>query len=364
MRNASIQLKIPSLSLVHTAFLLVALMFLASGCQEESEDITPPPADKVITANSAVANYIAQITLKDGSSDNIIDHASCLTLVLPVTVIVNQQQVTIDSASEFSVVEKILDELENDDDTVNIIFPVTVTLADHTEVVVQNHDQFEDLADDCTEGGNDDDIECVDFKYPFSISVYDSRNQLARTVTINSDEDLYRFFDTLGDDEFASFQFPLTVIVGGESEITSNTNDQLKDLIESEINACDEDDDYDHNDDDADDTEFISVLLSGDWQVTSFIDETDQTVSFQDYTFTFNSDSTILATDGVSSTQGVWETNGDDGTIELELNLGELSPFDKINEDWAVVEYGNAQIKLQHVSEEDGSVATLVFEKN
>ena len=343
--------------------LFTILLFIFTGCQEESEEITLPPSEKVIMPNSAIADYIRHIALNDGSSDNIVDHASCAALVFPVTVLVNGQEIQISSADDLKTVEGILDEFETDHDTLSIIFPVTITLPGHTQLMISNADEFEDIAQQCTEGGHDVDIECINFKYPLSLSVYDSQNQVSGLITINNDAELFAFFDTLEEGHFAGFKFPVTVIVTGGEEMTVNDNHLLEDIIEGHMDDCDEDDDNDHNDDDADDTGLIAALLGGDWKITHYFSGTDETESFADFIITFHDDSTTLASNGVSSVEGEWETNGDDGTLMLELELGEESPFDTMLDNWDVLEFNSSLIQLKNVNTEDGSETTMTLEK-
>ena len=338
------------------------LLFIFSGCQEESEEITPPPSGKVIMPNSVLADLIQRIALKDGSSDNIIDNSSCTTLELPVTVVVNGQEIKIDSADDFKTVERILDEFENDNDTLSIIFPVTVTISDYTELIINNDEEWEDIIDQCTEGGHDDDIECVDFQYPLTFSVYDSKNQLSDVITINDDGELYRFFDTQEEGDLVGFKFPITVILFDGEEITINNNDQLKGVIENASDDCDEDDDNDHNDDDADDAALINALLASDWEITYFFNGTDKTKAFADFVLKFFSDRTASATDWVSLVKGTWQSYGDEGFLELEFDF-EDAPFNDLQKDWELVEFTDSFIKLKNVSEEDGSVSTLFFKK-
>lgn len=343
--------------------LFTVLLFIFSGCQEESQEIIVPPSEKVISANSAIADYIRNIALNDGSFDNIVDHASCTGLVFPVTVMVNGQEIQITSANDLTKVERILDESESDHDTLIIIFPVTVTLPDHTELVINNAGEFEDITEQCVEGGGDDDIECVDFKYPLSLSVYDSHNQVSRVITINNDAELFTFFDTLEDGHFAAFKFPVTVIVAGGDEITVSDNHHLEDVIEDHMIDCDDDDDNDHNDDDADDSGLIVALLAGDWEITHYFAETDETQLFADFMITFHDDSTTVSSDGVSSVDGEWETNGDDGFLVLELALGEEAPFDTMPDTWNVIEFNSSLIRLKNVNTDDGSETNMVLQR-
>ena len=355
--------KIKYYSVLCMVVLFTVLLFLFSGCQEESEEITLPPSEQAITTNSAIAGYIRSIALNDGSSDNIVDNASCTAIVLPLTALVNGQEITISSADDLKTVERILDTSESDHDTLSIVFPVVVTLPDHNLLLINNAEEFEHIAEQCIEGGHDEDIECLDFKYPLNFSVYDPENQISRVITINNDGELFAFVDQLKEGHFAGFKFPVTVILAGGEEITVSNNNLLEDIIENHMDDCDEDDDNDHNDDDADDTALIAAFLDGSWQITHYFSGTDKTELFADFIITFNQDSTTLSSDGVSSVHGEWETNGDDGTLELELELGEVSPFDTMPDTWDVLEFNGSLIQLKYVNTEDGSQTTMVLER-
>jgi hypothetical protein len=332
-------------------------------CQEESEEITPPPSDKAILPNFIMANYIQRISLHDGSSDNIIDNSSCITIAFPVTVVVNGQQMTIDSEDDFKTVERVLDEFANDNDTLHIIFPVAITLADHSELTINNSEELEDIMEPCTEGGHDDDIECVDFKYPLTFAIYNFEHQLSDIISLNDDQELYEFFFTLEESELVSFRFPVTVVMSEGEEIMANSNDQLEEIIENAMDDCDEDDDNDHNDDDADDTALVAVLTDGMWGITYFFDGTNQTSAFADFIFTLNSDGTSLATDGTSSFDGTWKSYGDNGSLELEFDFGKETPFHHIQEDFEVNEFNSSIIKLEDDGEQNEPATALVFEK-
>ena len=117
MRKKKTIFKIKYYSVLCLFLAFTVLLFIFSGCQEESEEITPPPSEKVIMANSAIAGYIRSIALNDGSPDNILDNASCTVLVFPLTVVVNGQEIQVSSADDLATVEGILDESANDHDT-------------------------------------------------------------------------------------------------------------------------------------------------------------------------------------------------------------------------------------------------------
>ena len=64
-------------------FVLFLASFYLTGCQEEIIDILEPADEEVVTRNSTIADLINRTTQLDGSSDNIIDSASCFSIILP-----------------------------------------------------------------------------------------------------------------------------------------------------------------------------------------------------------------------------------------------------------------------------------------
>ena len=181
----------------HLLITFLAMAFIASGCQKEIDETIEPTPQDVFSAVSNVADLIKKTALRDGSGDNIIDGTSCSSIELPITVKVNGLEIILDETEDFETVENIIDKFDDDDDIIEIFFPVKVILADHSEVMIDNMSDFDDLAGGCTEGGLDDDIECIDFKYPVSIAMFDSKNQVSDVVTIENDKHMHDFIDDL-----------------------------------------------------------------------------------------------------------------------------------------------------------------------
>ncbi len=342
-----------------TLLLVLFLSALTLACQEESVVIIEPPVEDAFTASSQIAEAVGKVTLRDGSNDNILSKGSCLSFELPVTVIVNGQELVITSDDDLGLVEYIIDEFDDDDDDIIITFPVTIILADYTRIEITSADELESYIDECEEGGIDDDIECVDFKYPIEIATYDRDNQVSGVVTIANDEELFLYLKEQDDDILMSFVFPLTLIYPDGSELTVNGNDELEEAIDDAEDSCDEDDDNDYDDDDVDPTEFRSTLIDGDWVISSFVDEgDDETAEYANWVFSFKPDGKVVASRDNSEVNGEWITSGDDGIIEIEFFFSEESPLADISEDWDVLNYSTNRIDLTDDGEE-----SLVFEK-
>ena len=190
-------------------------LLIFTSCQDEIFEETPINEEEVLVANSTLASSMRSTATMDGSLDNIIDHANCLSIELPVTVVVNGLEIIIDSVEDYEVIEAIFDEFSGDDDNLEIVFPITIILSDFTEITINNYDELENFIGECSgENEIDDDIECIDFQYPITISIFNSEFQVIDTVTINSDNELYNFIENeLDDNVLASLNYPVTMIL-------------------------------------------------------------------------------------------------------------------------------------------------------
>jgi hypothetical protein len=279
--------------------------------------------------------------------------------VFPVTIKTNGQTITVNSLDDLVDIEHLFD--DSGDDDVEFIYPINVILADFSVITLRSEDELDDLIDDCEE---DDDIECIDFKYPIEFNTYDANNQVAGSFTIKNDEDLFNFLRQLKNNELVGLKFPVAVILSTGSVLLVNNFDELEDTIEEYSDDCDEDDDNDYNDDDIDDSNFISVLTNGNWQVELFIDDINRTNELTGYAFTFNSDNTVTASKTTTTIPGVWDSDGDSGELELLISMSGNDPFDDISDDWTVKEFTSTSIQLQKGDDDDDDdTKVLVLKK-
>ena len=320
-----------SFKFIYLAVLSTFLIFTA--CRDEEMEFVQTPADEALAANSNVATLIQRTASNDGSVDNIVDSANCFTLEFPFTVIVNGLEITVNTEEDLDTVEDIIDEFEDDDDTIVIEYPIVIILADFTEITVNSQDELEDLAEDCNaENEYDDDIECLDFEYPITISIFNSNEELIDTITITSDQELYEFVDDLDEDDIVVIDFPITVIFFDGTTQTINNLSELEAVIEEAEDDCDEDDDYDYDDDDCDDctTDQLSTVLTGcsDWFVDDFeVNDTDLEDNYVGYTFNFTSDGSIEVDTGTEVLSGTWSASGSGNDIEVVIDIPDLPDF-------------------------------------
>ncbi len=182
---------------INQLFLLAFFTLLTfSACQNEETEVNSPSEQEMIDPNSPLATFMTNVTANYGAYDDILDDASCFSVELPVTIMVSDITITIETEADLDQLEDIFEELEGDDDFLDFVFPITIIFNDYTEIVIENEDQLENFITECND--DDDVIECVDFVYPISFSVFNSEFNIVDTIIIENDEALYEFLDDLG----------------------------------------------------------------------------------------------------------------------------------------------------------------------
>ncbi|WP_154662142.1 hypothetical protein [Siansivirga zeaxanthinifaciens] len=322
-------------------------LLLFTSCQDEVIEITEPTEAEALTASSELTAMISSTAKMDGSKDNVIDNASCLSVQLPVTVIANGIEVKITTVEGYKTVAAIFKEFDDDDDKLQIMYPITIILSDYTEVVVNNREEFINLAKDCKgENEEDDDIECIDFQYPISFSVYNREFQLINTVTIESDRQLFKFMHRVKNNEvIAKLNYPVTMELADGTEIIVKNNIDLRNAIAEAKNACDEDDDNDFGDDDFTKERLDNLLKQCPWVVYEFERNDDNLIEiYREYAIVFKEDNVVrVRARGGNILTGTWSTRviNDGALIKLEFET--LVDFSL---EWFVYDLDPGRIKL------------------
>lgn len=296
-------------------------------------------------ASSSTAQLVEKTVSNDGSFDNIVDGSSCFNVRFPYTVEVNGLELTIDAVEDLERIEEIFDALDDDEDILEILFPITITLGDFTEITINGEGDLREWAEQCIEGGDDDDIECIDFVYPITLFTFDINKQQTGNVTVESDMEMRRFFAGLDEEDLISIEFPVTLKLYDGSEIVVSSNAELANAIENAKEACDEDDDNDYNDDDFDEERLDFCLTQCSWLVKDVrrggMDQTDQ---YFEYLMNFEEDGSVTVRDREGNNlEGTWSTRASDNGALLKLEFDVLVDFSL---EWLVYEIEDHTIKL------------------
>lgn len=339
--------------------LLLSVAFFTS-CRTEDDLSIDPPVEQTIVANSAIADLLNRTSQNDGSFDNIIDNASCFNVQLPVTVVVNGTEVIVDSMDDYQTIEDIFDADNNDTDTLDIMFPITVVFSDYTTSVVNTYPELLALIAQCPEeNSDDDDIECIDFQYPITASIFNENNDLIDTIVINNDNDMYDFIDDLDDYAAVTISFPIMVILADGTTVTINNISELQVAIEDADDSCDEDDDNDYNDDDCDDctTGDLEAILANcaNWTVDELeLNDNDLEDQYNGYVFNFASDGTITVIENSNTITGTWSVTGSGNNIDFIIDIPNLPDF---NGTWNLHEFeqesGETEIEFEKANDDE-----------
>lgn len=116
-----------------------------------------------------------------------------------------------------------------------------------------------------------------------------------------------------------------------------------------------------------------ATVSSGNWVVSKYIDSgKDETSDYSGYSFSFNTDGSLIASNPTSTIEGSWSVTNDDSSDDdssendVDFNIFFQSPelLNEFTDDWDIVSYSSTRIELKDVSGGDGTTDNLVFEKN
>ncbi|MFT5862686.1 MAG: hypothetical protein ACI828_001336 [Flavobacteriales bacterium] len=321
-----------------TLSILLGIILLASCQKEESSLLSTDRETGALPDQSSV--FLSQISINDGSHDNIIDGASCIELKLPITINVNNNPVTISENEDFETVELLVEEHADDEDSIIIDFPIDIILPDHSVVTVPDLETLNQLAADCegSENEEDDDIESVDIRYPISFPIFNVITTDTDMERINNDAELYTFMSTININDIVGLDFPVIFMLSDSTEVVVQNYEVLENTIEVAESNYDDDDDLDFNDDDSvtlSEEEFVDVIT----QCGYFIEKlTIDGSSFEDdlegYHFEFyDYENTVTACIGTLLSVGTWEVTTINDNLRLSIDIPDM---DNINRNWIV----------------------------
>lgn len=196
----------------------------------------------------------------------------------------------------------------------------------------------------------DDDIECIDFQYPISASIFNTNNELISSVTLNTDEQMYNFVDDIDIYDLVSIDFPITMIISDGTSFTVNNLTELENTIQDYMNGCDEDDDYDYNDDDCNGCsplQLVDILTNcSDWIVDKLErNNTNYDDYYDGYLFNFFIDGSVSATWSGITAYGTWATSGSGNNISILIDIPGLN-YCNLNWNLNEIEQNSGETKI------------------
>lgn len=237
------------LSLQHNKILRFLLILMVAGfltgCQEEFFEITEPDTDTAFASSDSIAGLILKVTLKDGSFDNMIDKCSEINIEFPYSVRVRNEIIEIQSPEEL---EALQEQLQQNSKSIKIVYPVTVSFSDYSTMVVSNNGELMRIQNRYVHRKYDDDIECVDFKYPIDLDLYDTLFQRQEFRHVRNDKAFHGILKGKKDFIF-EIEYPVLMDISDSVTVEVNNNSELKHAIQNSIGTCDENDEVEFEED-------------------------------------------------------------------------------------------------------------------
>lgn len=106
------------------------------------------------------------------------------------------------------------------------------------------------------------------------------------------------------------------------------------------------------------------TVKQGNWEVSYFWDDKDETYHFNGYEFTFEDSGVLSASNGSMNYSGTWSTGTDDSTVKLNIYFAAPESFEELSDDWHIITRTDNVIELSDVSGGDGSTDYLTFTRN
>lgn len=340
-----------NLKLYLVAFFALIVLF---SCENETVD-NVLQQQEIIEPNSTLVQIMQTTTANDGSVDDILDDANCISVNLPVTIQIDGATLTIETLQGLSQIEEIYNEFDDDVDDLDFVFPITITLNDYTQIVIEDEDELENFVEACTDENPVN--ECVDFQYPITFSIYNTDFQIINTVTLQSDFELYVFLENLENESeggvLASLNFPITMVYLNGDTVEVNSNQELQNVIEEAEEFCDDDDE-----DDCSEQEIEEDLMECSWQIVAYNGDDN----FLPYHLNFVAGGDLQITGGNfnESLLGSWSmATTNQGLV---LTLSELANFsDDLEGEWLVVDCDDDRLEL--IRENENSSVQIVMEQ-
>lgn len=338
-----------SIRLLFLLMLLVGVLF--TSCQQEELEIIEEPQENALTNESSLTLLLLRMAMNDGDIDDFIILGDCFTIAFPFTIIINGIEVVIENEDDYQLIINTIEETGGTIEDIEIVFPITVILADYTQIVINNKAELKILIAQCVNGQPYNEIDCIDFVYPITFFVYNSDTDITETVIINNDIELFLFLSNLGDNDFITIQYPISVILEDGTVVLIENNEQLENII----NECVEDDN--------DTAPLVEYLTTDTWYVAYFFDGDDLTSNYCEFEFVFLTEGTVLAYNGIDYYVGSWAVGVDGDNHYLELDFGDDIPFNELNDDWDVLKASMEVIALEDVSGGNTGSDYLTFDR-
>ena len=339
-----------------TGIALMAILGFTS-CQSEVDDVQGENPN-TNSANSTTTTNLKRTSMYDGSFDDFLDGASCSSIVLPAAAKVNGVQVSILSQLDYQKVISIFGQLNNDQDTVVLQFPLRVRLSNYTEATVTNQTEYNAILNACTsaEASGQDAISSVNISFPITILTYNLSLQQTGSVAITSEQQLYTYMSNVSSTELFSVKYPISLTIADGTKMTVSSDAELQAAItaslktEATMAAAVENS-----------KKLEIILVNGKFKVDSYVSAgVNSATNYKDFTIDFANNLSITSTNLLSTTVNGTYAVSSELDVFLKLNFSGNASFNLLNNTWKVTSFTASTISLQSST---NAAVTLVLKQ-
>lgn len=325
-----------------TLFVFALFALTIFSCQTDSESIVQDTSNN-FSKTSPISLLISRVSQYETTADNVLDGTSNCSIKLPAHVTVNGQYVYVGSTSDFQEVQDIKNQSTTDDDKVHFSFPITIIYPNYHEHILNTEDEFNTMMENYGDDSPYHEVSCLNFNFPIVINIYNTSNQVASTVTIQNDTQLYSFIHGLDDSQIVGIVFPITLTNSNSQQVTINSNAALEDAINNAVSSCNTS---------PTPTSLSDILTSGSWHISYCYYGHDETNYYTGYNFTFNANGNCAAVKNASTINGDWDINNSmPQRLDLHFDGDQLH---ELETNWDVQEYTATYIRLRRQSSGGG----------
>lgn len=205
----------------------IICLILISCYNEDAEVVDSPNTSH---RASEVTTIIKSITAHYGAFDDHIDMSSCLSLMYPYQLVVNNEERTIHSQAD------VLD--INEEDNIEVLFPIEALFYNYEEHNASTLSAWNLMTQNCQEDFMLRVNNCLDFEYPISIKKYNDLTGNFDTSHLMNDKEAYLHFENLHINDLYEIDYPISIIDHTNTRTTVQSDVELTSMYRTSLEIC------------------------------------------------------------------------------------------------------------------------------
>jgi len=214
-----------------TSFIVLLILSMTS-CYENETVIIDESEESNLRFDDELTTLMKSVTSHDASFDDFIDGSHCFSLKYPYQVVIQEELLDIQSDDD-------LQNLNNTESEIEIVFPVAINLVNFENHTVFTQTEFETLKQMCEDGlMYEDNINCADFIYPMELAIYNTQTRRFDKVIFNSNKNTFSFLNRLDSNSIFEVVYPANILMFQEEHFSIDNNFSLTTHFKIALSTC------------------------------------------------------------------------------------------------------------------------------